>query len=49
MCNAIRVLNRLELLGETLRATLNDLATIVPDWLRGIAPLPLVRALWQTD
>jgi transposase len=37
---AIRVLNRLELLGETLRATLNDLATVVPDWLRGIAPPP---------
>jgi transposase len=37
---AIRVLNRLELLGETLRATLNDLATVAPDWLRGIAPPP---------
>ena len=36
---AIRVLNRLELLGETLRATLNDLATVAPDWLQGIAPL----------
>ena len=36
---AIRVLNRLELLGETLRATLNDLATAAPDWLQGIAPL----------
>ena len=35
---AIRVLNRLELLGETLRATLNDLATVAPDWLQGIAP-----------
>jgi len=37
---AIRVLNRLELLGETLRATLNDLATVAPDWLRGIVPPP---------
>src|ERR687888_628967 len=37
---AIRVLNRLELLGETLRATLNDLAMVAPDWLRGIAPPP---------
>jgi len=36
---AIRVLNRLELLGETLRATLNDLATAAPDWLQRIAPL----------
>jgi Transposase domain (DUF772) len=36
---AIRVLNRLELLGETLRATLNDLATAAPDWLQRIALL----------
>ena len=30
---AIRVLTRLELLGETMRAALNELATVVPDWL----------------
>jgi transposase len=36
---AIRVLNRLELVGETLRATLNALATVAPDWLQGIVPL----------
>ena len=30
---AIRNLNRLELVGETLRATLNDLATVAPEWL----------------
>jgi transposase len=35
---AIRVLNRLELVAETLRAALNDLATVVPDWLQAIAP-----------
>ena len=35
---AIRVLNRLELVAETLRAALNELATVAPDWLRGIAP-----------
>src|SRR5206468_11984499 len=35
---AIRVLNRLELVGETLRAALNELATIAPDWLRAAAP-----------
>jgi transposase len=35
---AIRVLNRLELLGETLRAALNELATVAPDWLRAVAP-----------
>ncbi len=35
---SIRVLNRLELLGETLRAALNELAALAPDWLRGVAP-----------
>jgi transposase len=35
---AIRALNRLELLGETLRAALNELAAVAPDWLRGTAP-----------
>lgn len=36
---AIRVLSRLELVAETLRAALNELATIDPQWLRRIAPL----------
>ena len=35
---SIRVLNRLELLGETLRAALNELATVAPGWLREVAP-----------
>lgn len=35
---SIRELNRLELLGETLRAALNELATAAPQWLRSIAP-----------
>jgi transposase len=35
---AIRVLNRLELVAETLRAALNDLATVVPTWLQGLVP-----------
>ena len=35
---AIRVLNRLELVAETLRAALNELAAIAPEWLRGVAP-----------
>lgn len=30
---AVRHLNRLETLGETLRAALNSLATVAPDWL----------------
>ncbi|MDZ4877074.1 MAG: IS1182 family transposase ISMno33 [Chroococcidiopsis cubana SAG 39.79] len=34
---SIRVLNRLELVAETLRAALNELATIVPDWVRDVA------------
>jgi transposase len=35
---AIRILNRMELVAETLRAALNDLATVAPDWLQAIAP-----------
>jgi transposase len=35
---AIRVLNRLELVGETLRHVLNSLAVVAPDWLRAQAP-----------
>src|SRR4051812_28510380 len=35
---SIRTLNRLELLGETLRAALNELATVAPGWLRSAAP-----------
>ena len=35
---AVRDLHLLELMGETLRATLDDLAAVAPDWLRVIAP-----------
>jgi transposase len=35
---AIRVLNRLELVGETLRHALNSLAVAAPDWLRAHVP-----------
>ena len=35
---AVRQLNRLEKVGETLRAALNSLASIAPDWLRERAP-----------
>jgi transposase len=34
---AVRRLNLLELMVETLRAALDDLAAVVPDWLRGVA------------
>src|SRR5215467_6007516 len=36
---AIRVMNRLELVAETLRAALNAVATVAPDWLQAITPL----------
>jgi transposase len=35
---AVRVLNRLERVGETLRAALNELAVIAPEWLQELAP-----------
>src|SRR3954453_12307764 len=35
---AVRDLNRLELLAETLRAALNAIAGVAPDWLRALAP-----------
>jgi len=35
---AIRVLNRLELVHETMRAALESLATVAPEWLANIAP-----------
>src|SRR3954469_5321321 len=40
---AIRTMNRLELLAETLRAALNELATRAPVWLRGAAPAEWYR------
>jgi transposase len=36
---AVRVLNRLELVAETLRATLNAVATVAPAWLQAVTPL----------
>jgi transposase len=38
---AVHDLHLLELVAETLRATLKDLAAVAPDWLRGIA-----RPVW---
>jgi transposase len=34
---AIRAINRLELVGEAMRAALNALAVVAPEWLRGHA------------
>jgi transposase len=36
---AMRVLNRLARVAETLRAALNAVATVAPDWLQGRAPV----------
>lgn len=38
--SAIRELNRLELVAETFRAVLNELATLVPEWLEQVALAP---------
>src|SRR3954470_14104757 len=35
---AVRDLNRVELVAETLRAALNAIAVAAPEWLRGLAP-----------
>ena len=35
---SIRVMNRLELVGETMRAALNAIATEAPLWLKQVAP-----------
>src|SRR3954453_15033503 len=35
---AVRVLNRLERVGETMRAALNELAVMAPGWLQALAP-----------
>jgi transposase len=35
---AVRALNRLEVVGETLRHALNSLAVVVPEWLRAVSP-----------
>src|SRR3954452_15148353 len=34
----VRGLNRLERIGETMRAALNELAVVAPDWLQVLAP-----------
>jgi transposase len=40
---AIRVLNRLECVGETLRHTLNSLAVVAPQWVRAQCPAEWVE------
>ena len=36
---AVRMLNRLERVGETMRAALNELVTVAPDWLCARVPV----------
>src|SRR3954447_1632679 len=40
---AVRVLNRLERVGETMRAALNELAVMAPDWLQALSPAEWYR------
>jgi transposase len=40
---AVRALNRIELVGETMRHVLNDLAVVAPDWLRAVSQPPWVE------
>jgi transposase len=35
---AVRALNRIEVVGETLRPALNSLAVVAPEWLRAVSP-----------
>jgi Transposase DDE domain len=35
---AVRALNRIEVVGETMRHALNSLAVVVPTWLRTVSP-----------
>ena len=34
----VRELNRIEFVGETLRAALNELASVAPEWLKDVVP-----------
>jgi transposase len=36
---AVRALNRIEVVGKTLRHALNSLAVAAPEWLRTVSPL----------
>jgi transposase len=46
---AIRTINRLECVGETLRAALNSLATVTPEWMSAHAPQECsMEAGWKT-
>jgi transposase len=35
---AVQTLNRIEVVGETLRHALNHLAVVAPEWLRAVSP-----------
>src|SRR3954451_10568908 len=40
---AVRALTRLERVGETMRAALNELAVMAPDWLQALSPAEWYR------
>jgi transposase len=43
---AVRVLDRLEVVGETLHHALNTFAVAAPAWLRDVAARPTLRRVW---
>jgi len=43
---SVRDFNRLELAGRTLQATLDAIAQVAPDWLRGGGRAGMVQPLW---
>ncbi len=43
---AVRALNRLEFVGETLRHALNSLAVAAPAWLREVPAVETLRRVW---
>lgn len=40
---SVRQLNRVEILGETMRQALNDIAEVAPEWLQALAPADWYR------
>ena len=44
---AVRTMSRLERVGEILRAALNSLAVIAPEWLTTVAEPEWFQTLWK--
>jgi transposase len=43
---AVRALNRIKVVGETLRHALNTLAVVAPEWLREVPAVAILRRVW---